>query len=192
MTYLSKNAIRIVFALACVFMIDACAQKNVTTESDMSTSAEDEARAEEMARQQALERQRARELQALQEAAALREAMAARNTFEYADVYFEFNRADLSPEAQDVISRKVLWLMDNPDVSVIVEGHCDERGTNAFNMLLGNKRAGRVLTFLISLGINRERIVAVSFGEELPVDPRSIEEAWAKNRRVHFRIKEHH
>ena len=190
MTYLAKYAIRIVLTMACVFMICACAQNNIQTETEISQSAEDAALAEEMARQQEMERQRARELHALQEAAAQREAMAARNTFEYEDVYFEFNRADLLPEAQDVISRKVLWLMDNPDVSIIVEGHCDERGTNAFNMLLGHKRAGSVLTFLISLGINRERIVAVSFGEELPVDPRSTEEAWAKNRRVHFKIKE--
>jgi peptidoglycan-associated lipoprotein len=80
--------------------------------------------------------------------------------------------------------------MDNPDAKVIVEGHCDERGTNQFNMLLGEKRAGNVKTFLIGLGIDSQRIATVSFGEELPVDPGHDEEAWAKNRRVHFRIKE--
>ena len=189
-----KYAARALFVLACLFMIAACAQKNVTSETAMTPSAEEEslaaAQAEEMARQRELERQRAREMQQLQEAAAQRELLAARNRFLYEDVYFAFNRADLLAEAQDVISRKLLWLLDNPDVIVIVEGHCDERGSNEFNMLLGEKRAGNVKTFLIGLGINRERIVTLSFGKELPVDPGHNEEAWAKNRRVHFRIQE--
>jgi peptidoglycan-associated lipoprotein len=193
MPNLCSSAIRIVAALICLFVLGACAQKNVASNGNTVQVTEEDAlaaaRAEEAARQQELDRQRAREIEQLQEAAAAREKMAARNSFLYEDVYFEFNRADLPAEAQDVISRKALWLMDNPDVNVIVEGHCDERGTNDFNMFLGQKRAGNVKTFLMSLGISAERIEAVSFGEELPVDPRSNEEAWAKNRRVHFTVK---
>jgi len=183
-------ALRTLFILACLFMLVACAQKNVTSDTTTTQSAEEAARAAELARQQALERQRALEVQQIQQEAARREQMAARNIFLYEDIYFEFNRAELLPEAQDVISRKALWLFDNPEVDVIIEGHCDERGSNEFNMLLGEKRAGSVKTFLIGLGIDRERLLAVSFGKELPVDPGHNEEAWSKNRRVHFRIKE--
>jgi len=189
-----KYAMRALFVLACLFLFCACAQKNVTSEATATQSSEDEAlaatRAAELAQQQELERQRALEMQQLQQEAARREQMAARNIFQYEDVYFEFNRAELLSEAQDVISRKALWLWDHPDVSVIIEGHCDERGSEEFNMLLGEKRAGSVKTFLIGLGINPERLLAVSFGKELPVDPGHNEEAWSKNRRVHFRIKE--
>ncbi len=188
-----KWAMRALFTLACLFMLCACAQRSVTSETTATQSAEEEAlaaRAAELARQQAIERQRARELQQLQIEAARREQMVARNAFVYEDVYFEFNRAELLSDAQDVISRKALWLYDNPEVAVIIEGHCDERGTNEFNMLLGEKRAGNVKTFLIGLGINRERMLTVSFGEELPVDSGHNEEAWSKNRRVHFRLKE--
>jgi peptidoglycan-associated lipoprotein len=174
--------------------ISACAHKTVTNESAMTQTAEDEAlkaaREAEMARQERLARERALELQQLQEAAAQRELMAARNRFLYEDVYFEYNKADLLPEAQDVISRKALWLYDNPEATVIIEGHCDERGTNEFNMLLGEKRAGNVKTFLIGLGVGPERMLTVSYGEERPVDPAHDEEAWAKNRRVHFLIRE--
>jgi peptidoglycan-associated lipoprotein len=189
-----KYALRALFILVCLFALIACAQKNITSDATATQSAEDEAlaaaRAEELARQQELQRQRALEVQQVQQEAARREQMAAQNRLLYEDVYFEFNRAELLPEAQDVISRKALWLFDNPEVNVIIEGHCDERGSNDFNMLLGEKRAGNVKTFLIGLGINPEQMLSVSFGEELPVDPGHDEEAWSKNRRVHFRIKE--
>lgn len=189
-----KYAMRVLFVLACLSMFFACAQKNVTSEPTATQSSEEEAlaaaRAAELARQQEMERQRALEIQQLQQEAARREQMAARNIFLYEDIYFAFNRAELLSEAQDVINRKALWFFDHPDVSVIIEGHCDERGSNEFNMLLGEKRAGNVKTYLIGLGINSERMLAVSFGKELPVDPGHNEEAWSKNRRVHFRIKE--
>ena len=182
-----KDVIRLLLLLTCLMMIGACAQKSATPEPTMATSEDQDAlaaaRAAEMARQQELEMQR------LQEEAARREQMAARNLFLYEDVYFAFNRADLSSVAQDALNRKILWLLDNPGVQVVVEGHCDERGTNEFNMLLGEKRAGNVKTFLIGLGVDSERLLTISYGEELPVDPGHNEEAWAKNRRVHFKIR---
>lgn len=189
-----KSSWVLLIAMLALVVIGACAPKNVTTETAMSQTAEDAAlkaaREAEMAQQERVAREKALEAQRLQAAAAQRELMTARNRFLYEDVYFEFNKADLLPEAQDVISRKALWLYDNPDVGVIIEGHCDERGTDEFNMLLGEKRAGNVKTFLISLGVGSERMLTVSYGEEQPVDPGHDEEAWAKNRRVHFLIKE--
>ena len=73
-------------------------------------------------------------------------------------------------------------------MSVIAEGHCDERGTSEYNLALGERRAGAVAEFLSTLGIAPNRISTVSFGSELPVDPAHNEEAWAKNRRVYLRV----
>jgi peptidoglycan-associated lipoprotein len=69
---------------------------------------------------------------------------------------------------------------------VTIEGHCDERGTNEYNLALGDRRAESAKSFLIDLGIDSSRLTTISYGEERPVDPRNMEEAWAKNRRDHF------
>ena len=74
------------------------------------------------------------------------------------------------------------------DVTVTIQGHCDERGTNEYNLALGDRRADSTKTFLVDLGISASRLTTVSYGEERPVDPRHNEEAWAKNRRAHFVI----
>ena len=78
--------------------------------------------------------------------------------------------------------------MAPPDVTVIIEGHCDERGTNEYNMALGDRRAESAKSFLVDFGIALERLATVSYGEERPFDPRHNKEAWAKNRRAHFVI----
>jgi len=78
--------------------------------------------------------------------------------------------------------------MAHTGVSVIIEGHCDERGTSEYNMALGDRRARRAKTYLVDMGIVAERLATISYGEEKPLDPRNNEEAWAKNRRGHFDI----
>lgn len=105
------------------------------------------------------------------------------------DIYFEFDSSILSSEAQGVLQRKAAWLRLSPDVMVIIEGHCDERGTNDYNLALGQKRAESVRKYMIWQGISANRLKAISYGEERPVDSRSNEEAWAKNRRAHFVIE---
>ncbi len=117
-----------------------------------------------------------------------RAILAARNMFLSEDVYFEFDKSSLDSMAQDVLSRKSDWMRDNPDVVVSIEGHCDERGTNEYNLALGEKRAESTKTFLVDLGIDAYRISTVSYGEERPVDDGHSEESWAKNRRAHFII----
>jgi len=102
------------------------------------------------------------------------------------DIYFEFDRSFLSPMAQQNLKAKAEWLMANPDVSVTIEGHCDERGTFEYNLALGDRRAESAKAFLVDLGIDAKRLATISYGEERPVDPRHNEEAWAKNRRAHF------
>jgi peptidoglycan-associated lipoprotein len=117
------------------------------------------------------------------------EEQAAIEEFPDEDVYFEFDKSSLLPETQDNLRAKAKWLMGHPDVSAIIEGHCDERGTNEYNMALGDRRAGSAKSFLVDIGVADSRLTTISYGEEKPVDPESNEEAWAKNRRVHFVIE---
>ena len=102
------------------------------------------------------------------------------------DIYFDFDKSTLAPAAQDNLLRKAEWLRENTDATVTIEGHCDERGTNEYNLALGDRRAESAKSFLIDLGIDPSRLTTISYGEERPVDPRHMEEAWDKNRRDHF------
>ena len=103
-------------------------------------------------------------------------------------IYFDFDKYELKPEAKRILRKKAEWLKRHPEFFLRIEGHCDERGTNEYNMALGEKRAQAAKKYLISLGIYEKRIRTISFGEERPVDPRHNEEAWAKNRRDEFRL----
>jgi peptidoglycan-associated lipoprotein len=102
------------------------------------------------------------------------------------DIYFDFDKATLTPSAQDNLLRKAEWLRENSDVTVTVEGHCDARGTNEYNLALGDRRAESAKAFLVDLGIAASRITTISYGEERPVCTQQDEECWAKNRRDNF------
>ena len=104
------------------------------------------------------------------------------------DIYFEFDKSTLTPAAQDNLMRKAEWLRENPDATATIGGHCDDRGTNEYNLALGDRRAESAKAFLVDLGIDASRLTTISYGEERPVDPRNNEEAWAKNRRDHFEV----
>ncbi len=124
--------------------------------------------------------------------AARREAereKAAREKFVNENVYFGFDDSSLTKKAREILAAKADWLRSHPDVEVVIEGHCDERGTKEYNMALGQRRAQSIKNFLVNAGIDSDRLDTISYGEERPVDPRSNEMAWAKNRRGHFRIK---
>ena len=116
-------------------------------------------------------------------------ARTARERFENDDVFFEFDSAALLPEAQSLLMEKSEWLRNHPGVNVVIEGHTDERGTIAYNLALGDRRAESVRAFLMELGVDTSRIRTVSYGEENPIDPDQTESAWAKNRRAHFYIE---
>jgi len=105
------------------------------------------------------------------------------------DIYFAFDKSTLTPAAQDNLLQKAEWLRQNPDATVTIEGHCDERGTAEYNLALGDRRAESAKAFLVDLGIDPARLTTISYGEERPVDPRNTEEAWAKNRRDHFVVE---
>ena len=116
---------------------------------------------------------------------AARQAMMA---FSEEDIHFEFDSSALMPEAQDILVRKADYMRANSNITVTVEGHCDERGTEAYNMALGERRAQAAKEFLSNLGIGADRLSIISYGEERPVDPGKNEAAWAKNRRAHLVI----
>ena len=105
------------------------------------------------------------------------------------DVFFSFDSYALSAPAKSVLKTNADWLMQNPSKKAVIEGHCDERGTSEYNMVLGANRAKAGLDYLRSLGISPQRLSTVSYGEDLPLDPSHSEEAWAKNRRDHFKVE---
>lgn len=117
------------------------------------------------------------------------ERQAALQNFENEMVHFAFDKSSLDMTAQDVLKRKAAWLEANPDVQVVIEGHCDERGTPEYNLALGERRASSAKQFLVNAGIPSARLLTVSFGEELPLDTASNETAWALNRRAQFKLK---
>ena len=104
------------------------------------------------------------------------------------DVYFEFDKSNLTPAAQENLLMKAQWMRENPDATVTIEGHADERGTNEYNLALGDRRADSAKGFLVNLGISGSRLTTISYGEERPVCTQSNEECWAKNRRGNFVI----
>ena len=104
------------------------------------------------------------------------------------DIHFEFDKSTLTPAAQDNLMKKAEWMKENPDATVTIEGHADDRGTNEYNLALGERRAESAKNFLVDLGIAPSRMTTISYGEERPLCPQQTEECWAKNRRGHFVI----
>ncbi len=98
-------------------------------------------------------------------------------------VFFGTDRSDITPEGQATLSKQANWLNQNQNVSITVEGHCDERGTREYNLALGERRASAVKNFLIERGVNPSRINTISYGKEFPEFLGSTESAWSKNRR---------
>ena len=156
--------------------------------------AEEKAAQEEAARQWEMAAEEDVEDQAQAEAAAKEEALrqelaAAKQMFVNEDIHFDFDSSALQPMAREVLQRKADFLFEMVDASIIIEGHCDERGTEAYNIALGDRRAESAKAFLVDIGIDPSRMTTISYGEERPVDSASNAEAWAKNRRVHFVIE---
>lgn len=98
-------------------------------------------------------------------------------------VFFGLDSSDINAEAQAILQRQATWLKSNPRISITVEGHCDERGTREYNLALGDRRATSVRKYLISLGIEPNRVSTISYGKERPAVLGSNDAAWAENRR---------
>lgn len=102
------------------------------------------------------------------------------------DVYFDYDKAELKGEARAALDKDAQWLRRWPSTKIMIEGHCDSRGTNEYNLALGDKRATAARSYLVGLGVPADRIMAVSKGEESPFCTEETESCWSQNRRGHF------
>lgn len=192
----------VVFAFSSIFLLSSCAKKQVVTEemaveapAPEVVKAEEEkpavpaAREEEMKEEAKVERlkelEEAKKAEAgIDEEKAWMERRAAK--FEAESIYFDFDKSFIKIEYRPVLQEKAAFLKDYPDTRVRIEGNCDERGTNQYNLALGERRTNSAKNFLISLGIDADRIETISYGEERPRSMGHNEASWSQNRRDDF------
>ena len=157
---------------------DAAARERALREQALRDEAAARAAAEKAAKEAA---DRAKKEAAAKAAAILKE-------LQIPDVFFDYDKYNLKPLAQATLKDGAPAYLKYRDYKLVVEGHCDERGTAEYNLALGEKRAMEAAKFLADLGIEKDRIKTISYGKEMPLDKASNEDAWAKNRRAHFVI----
>lgn len=181
--------------ILCLALLPACTKKSVRPmPSDGGQAAADRTEGDAAAADRASRRGAEFQEDTLDEPGRIGTAAAAgtrttRETFENQDIHFAFDSARLTAEAQQILRSKAEWLRENPRVRVRIEGHCDDRGTNEYNLALGESRAENAKEYLVALGIEESRLTTVSFGEERPLVSGISEEARAQCRRAHFEIE---
>ena len=106
----------------------------------------------------------------------------------FSDIHFEYDQYRVLDRDVYTLEGVAAWMRENPDARVLIEGHCDERGTNEYNMALGEQRALAARRYLVGLGIDSGRLTTISYGEERPIAFGSAEDAWSQNRRGHFAV----
>ena len=107
----------------------------------------------------------------------------------FTDINFDYDSFALNPEAKAVLDKIAETLLNKTALQLMIEGHCDDRGTNEYNLALGQRRAESAKKYLIQLGVSSARIFTISYGEEKPFNTNQDEEAWTENRRDHFKIR---
>jgi len=196
-----KGLVVLVLILCLGLLLTGCPKKTVMKEEPSTRKAEEAvaerekaaklAAEQEAARIREEEAKKAKEKEFEKSLVAKREPGIAGEVFEsrlLKDIHFDFDRYDIRPEDTQILKENAALLSKYPQVKVQVEGHCDERGTNEYNLALGERRASAAKKYLLSLGISTDRISSISYGEEKPLDTGHDEEAWSKNRRGHFVI----
>lgn len=175
-----RTGLILLLMIAGLVILAACAKKVTTVKKEASPPIDRSALDREQALAQERQRRKAQQ-QAFQ---------AAKTQFMNEDIYFKKGSYRLQPEARAILKRKAEFLKTYPDVRVLIEGHTDERGSKETNIAFGDRRAGEVKSFLIREGIERQRLIPVSFGKERPVEKSRTDAARTKNRRVHFVVLE--
>lgn len=168
-------------ALVCaaLFLVTSCAQKQMDVSEGIQSPV---AGKEEIAKAPS-------EVVTQVEADQLTAEMARKvQEFQNEKIYFDFDKSNLKPEAQSVLKKKAAFLRENPAYYVLIEGHCDNRGTEEYNLALGERRAISARDFLVALGISGDRLKTISYGKLRPVDTANNEAAWALNRRDEFKL----
>jgi peptidoglycan-associated lipoprotein len=179
-------AVATVMILSVVFFPASCAKKEVVKSEPVSMTAPEVQKAPDRSAEEAKPDGRMEEERLRAEAAAREAALTA---FIGENIHFEFDSILLSGQARQILVSKAEYLRTNPDITITVEGHCDDRGTSEYNIALGERRAESVKRFLVNLGIGTNRLDTVSYGEERPIAMGHDEDSWAKNRRAQFVIK---
>jgi len=182
-------AIALVMVMPIMLFTASCSKQAARTKSESTTGPEvQKAEAQKAQDSPAEEAKPDRQLEAdrLQAETAAREAALA--AFVGENIHFEFDSFLLSDRARQILVAKAEYLRTNADIMVTVEGHCDDRGTNEYNVALGERRAQSVKTFLVNLGIDNNRLNTVSYGEERPIAMGHDEASLAENRRAQFVI----
>ena len=110
-------------------------------------------------------------------------------TAELKDIHFDFDKYDIGPGDAKLLDDNAKWMKANPNHLILIEGHCDERGTNEYNLALGERRAKATMNYLVAQGIAAGRMTLISYGEERPLCMEKTEECWGDNRRAHFLVK---
>ena len=193
---MKRKIITLVSVAFLMFLITGCAREKVKltvqngkarqTTRDMVKTKESVVR---KARKQALrERQLAEERLVMEKAEEKKAFEQVVKTISANKIYFDFDSFELKPEARDILQEKAELLKKYKNLRLVIEGHCDERGTEEYNLALGERRARAAYEFLILLGVESNRMQIVSYGEEFPADPGHNETAWAKNRRDEFKV----
>jgi len=153
-----------------------------------AATSDDAAARERALREQALRDAAAKEAADKAKKDAAAKAAAILKELQIPDIFFDYDKYNLKPLAQTTLKNGAPAYLKYRDYKLVVEGHCDERGTAEYNLALGEKRAMEAAKFLTDLGIEKERIKTISYGKEMPLDKASNDDAWAKNRRAHFVI----
>jgi peptidoglycan-associated lipoprotein len=174
----------LVMILPAMFFTASCSKKVVQTEP-VSTTQPEVSKASDRSAEEADQAGQLQEDRLRAEAAASEAVGAA---FVNENILFSFDSSVLSDQAQQILNGKADYLRANSGVTVTVEGHCDERGTEAYNVALGERRAESVKNFLVDLGISANRLKTISYGEERPIAMGQDEASWAKNRRAQFMV----
>ena len=143
-------------------------------------------RAEQEARDRAMREQAIRDQEARERAERDRAAAEAARLKDVSRIYFDFDRAELSAEAREILGKVAQLLKASPKKSVTIEGNCDDRGTNEYNLALGQQRADAAARYLQTLGVERKRMKTISYGEERPICSEATEACWHKNRNATF------
>lgn len=182
-----RLSVALVMILSAMLLTTSCAKKEMQTEQVSTTQPEIQEVAPDTSAEDAEQARRFEAERLLEEDRLLKEAAAleaARKAFVSENIRFAFNSYDLSNQAQRILNNKADYLRMNSGVKVTVEGYCDERGTEAYNISLGQQRAESVKKFLVDQGISTDRLVTVSYGEKKPIALGHDEASWAKNRRA--------
>jgi len=206
-----KGLVVLVLILCAGLLLIGCPKKTVVKEEPSMKKAEEpvaerekaarleaekvakekEAREKELAKIREEEAKKAKEKEFEKSLVAKKEPGIAGEVFEsrlLKDIHFDFDKYDIRSGDTEILKENAALLMKYPKVKIQVEGHCDERGTNEYNLALGERRANAAKKYLLSLGVSTDRISSISYGEEKPLDAGHNEEAWSKNRRGHFVI----